>query len=169
MNTNLRSQSCNQLDNLTERVRGSNKLVDRWLHVRKHLLVAYYNLVGIKFVKKIVHEAKRKKKKALDDFCQSLVDYLSAGHFSIYERILHKLEGNGQLARAAKIWPQLEANTQQIMDYYDSSLETAIDHDNYLEFQQVLSDIGEALEARFVLEDKLILLVLDAARVKHPA
>ncbi len=29
----------NQLDNLTERVRGSNKLVDRWLHVRKHLLV----------------------------------------------------------------------------------------------------------------------------------
>ena len=23
----------NQLDNLTERVRGSNKLVDRWLHV----------------------------------------------------------------------------------------------------------------------------------------
>ncbi|MDU1458969.1 MAG: Rsd/AlgQ family anti-sigma factor, partial [Klebsiella sp.] len=24
-------------------------------------------------------------------------------------------------------------------------------------------------EARFVLEDKLILLVLDAARVKHPA
>ncbi|MCF6719107.1 Rsd/AlgQ family anti-sigma factor, partial [Escherichia sp. HC-CC] len=26
-----------------------------------------------------------------------------------------------------------------------------------------------ALEARFVLEDKLILLVLDAARVKHPA
>ncbi len=36
---------------------------------------------------------------------------------------------------------------------------------NYLEFQQVLSDIGEALEARFVLEDKLILLVLDGAGV----
>lgn len=38
----------NQLENLTERVGGSNKLVDRWLDVRKHLLVAYYNLVGIK-------------------------------------------------------------------------------------------------------------------------
>ncbi len=108
----------NQLDNLTERVRGSNKLVDRWLHVRKHLLVAYYNLVGIKPGKE---SYMRLNEKALDDFCQSLVDYLSAGHFSIYERILHKLEGNGQLARAAKIWPQLEANTQQIMDYYDSS------------------------------------------------
>ncbi|EHC29155.1 Regulator of sigma D, partial [Salmonella enterica subsp. enterica serovar Gaminara str. A4-567] len=35
------------------------------------------------------------------------------------------------------------------------------------------SDIGEALEARFVLEDKLIMLVFDAmhdgARVKRPA
>lgn len=91
----------NQLDNLTERVRGSNKLVDRWLHIRKHLLVAYYNLVGIKPGKE---SYMRLNEKALDDFCQSLVDYLSAGHFSIYERILHKLEGNGQLARAAKIW-----------------------------------------------------------------
>ncbi len=81
--------------------------------------MAYYNLVGIKPGKE---SYMRLNEKALDDFCQSLVDYLSAGHFSIYERILHKLEGNGQLARAAKIWPQLEANTEQIMDYYDSSL-----------------------------------------------
>jgi len=27
----------NQLESLTERVGGSNNLVDRWLHVRKHL------------------------------------------------------------------------------------------------------------------------------------
>ena len=33
----------NQLESLTEHVGGSNKLVDRWLHVRKHLLVAYYS------------------------------------------------------------------------------------------------------------------------------
>jgi regulator of sigma D len=42
----LRSQPW--LENLTERVGGSNELVDRWLQVRKHLLVAYYNLVGLK-------------------------------------------------------------------------------------------------------------------------
>ncbi len=46
------------------------------------------------------------------------------------------------------------------MDYYDTCLENAIDHDNYLEFQQALSDIGEALEARFALEDKLIALAI---------
>ena len=160
----------NQLESLKERIHGHHKLVDRWLNIRKHLLVAYYNLVGLKPGKESYMQL---NEKALDDFCQSLVDYLSTGHFSIYERILHKLEGNGQLLKATKIWPLLEANTQRIMDYYDSSLETAIDHDNCLEFQQVLSDLGEALEARFALEDKLIMLVFDAmhdnAVIKRPA
>ena len=148
----------NQLESLTERVRGSNKLVDRWLHVRKHLLVAYYNLVGIKPGKE---SFMRLNEKSLDDFCQGLVDYLSDGHFNIYERIIREMEGTTPYLAASKLYPLLEANTQQIMDYYDSALENAIDHDNYLEFQQALSDLGEALEERFTLEDKLIALVLD--------
>jgi regulator of sigma D len=148
----------NQLESLTERVGGSNKLVDRWLHVRKHLLVAYYNLVGIKPGKE---SYMRLNEKALDDFCQSLVDYLSDGHFNIYERIIREMEGTSPYLAASKLYPLLEANTQQIMDYYDSTLENAIDHDNYLEFQQALSDLGEALEERFTLEDKLIALALD--------
>ena len=148
----------NQLESLTERVRGSNKLVDRWLHVRKHLLVAYYNLVGLKPGKE---SFMRLNEKALDDFCQSLVDYLSDGHFNIYERIIREMEGTSPYLTASKLYPLLEANTQQIMNYYDSALENAIDHDNYLEFQQALSDLGEALEERFSLEDKLIALVLD--------
>ena len=148
----------NQLESLTEHVEGSNKLVDRWLHVRKHLLVAYYNLVGIKPGKE---SYMRLNEKALDDFCQSLVDYLSDGHFNIYERIIREMEGTTPYLAASKLYPLLEANTQQIMDYYDSTLENAIDHDNYLEFQQALSDLGEALEERFTLEDRLIALVLD--------
>ena len=112
----------NQLESLTERVRGSNKLVDRWLHVRKHLLVAYYNLVGIKPGKE---SFMRLNEKALDDFCQSLVDYLSDGHFNIYERIIREMEGTTPYLAASKLYPLLEANTQQIMDYYDSTLENA--------------------------------------------
>lgn len=148
----------NQLESLTERVGGSNKLVDRWLHVRKQLLVAYYNLVGIKPGKE---SYMRLNEKALDNFCQSLVDYLSDGHFNIYERIIREMEGTNPYLTATKLYPQLEANTQQIMDYYDSTLENAIDQDNYLELQQALSDLGEALEGRFTLEDKLIALALD--------
>lgn len=145
----------NQLKNLTDRVGGCNELIDRWLHHRKQLLVAYYNLVGIKPGKE-THSVLDEK--ALDSFCQHLVDYLSSGHFSIYERIMHEMEG---APAANPVWAQLEANTEQIMAYYDTHLENAIDHDDYLEFQQALSEIGEALASRFTLEDKLIVLVLE--------
>ncbi len=148
----------NQLENLTERVGGSNELIDQWLHARKHLLVAYYNMVGIK-PNKDSHTALDEK--ALDTFCHNLVDYLSAGHFNIYERIISEMEGSSPLLAATHLYPQLEANTQQIMDFYDSHLESAIDDDNYIEFQKALSGIGEALESRFSLEDKLIVLAYD--------
>ncbi|STG01729.1 regulator of sigma D [Escherichia coli] len=82
---------------------------------------------------------------------------------------LHKLEGNGQLAARREDLAATRSQYSQIMDYYDSSLETAIDHDNYLEFQQVYLTSARRWKRAFVLEDKLILLVLDAARVKHPA
>ena len=148
----------NHLESLTARVGGTNKLVDHWLQVRKHLLVSYYNLVGIKPGKESYTEL---NEKALDDFCHNLVDYLSAGHFSIYERIISEMEGSSPLLAATQIYPQLEANTQQIMSYYDSNLENAIDDDNCLEFQEALSGIGEALAARFTLEDQLIVMAFD--------
>ncbi|WP_342322693.1 sigma D regulator [Kosakonia sp. BYX6] len=148
----------NQLESLTERVGGSNKLVDHWLDVRKQLLVSYYNLVGIKPGKGSFVQL---NEKALDDFCHNLVEYLSAGHFNIYERIISEMEGASPLLAATQLYPQLEANTLEIMKYYDSSLENAIDDDNCLEFQQALSGIGEALAARFTLEDKLIVLAFD--------
>ena len=56
----------------------------------RQLLVAYYNLVGLKPGKE---SFMRLNEKALDDFCQSLVDYLSDGHFNLYERIIREMEG----------------------------------------------------------------------------
>ncbi|WP_058914224.1 Rsd/AlgQ family anti-sigma factor [Entomohabitans teleogrylli] len=148
----------NHLESLAKRVEGSNELVDHWLHIRKHLLVSYYHLVGLKPGKES-HAALDEK--ALDDFCQGLVDYLSAGHFKIYEHIIREMKGNSPLLAASQLYPQLEHNTQRIMDYYESHLVEAIDHDNCLEFQQVLSELGEALAERFLLEDKLIILAFD--------
>ena len=58
----------NQLDVLTERVGGSNELVDFWLNARRQLLVAYYQVVGIKPNKESLTAL---DEKALDDFCQN--------------------------------------------------------------------------------------------------
>lgn len=148
----------NQLEILTARVGGCSDLVDFCLRSRKQLLVAYYQMVGIKPNKDSLTPL---DENALDTFCQSLVDYLSTGHFTVYERFIQEMEGSEQLAKAALIYPSLQANTAQIMQVYDTHFENAIDDDNCMAFHNALSAVGEALEARFTLEDKFIQLALE--------
>ncbi|MCG8710835.1 sigma D regulator [Brenneria sp. 4F2] len=149
-----------QLQSLTELVGGNNALIDQWLQARKQLLIAYYHLVGIKPNKDAYSHLDGK---AQDNFHQNLVDYLSAGHFHAYERILQKAATLSEQKRtqSEKLDLALQNNTQQVMDFYDSHLAAPVDHDNCMAFQQALSSIGEALEERFTLEDKLIRLVCD--------
>ncbi|MGQ5287957.1 sigma D regulator [Pectobacterium actinidiae] len=150
----------NQLQSLTEYVGGNNALIDQWLQARKQLLVAYYHLVGIKPNKEALSLL---DEEALDNFCQNLVDYLSTGHFHLYEKMLHEAATHSEqvLALSTQLDLALQNNTQQIMTFYDSHLAAAIDHDNCLEFQQALSHVGEALEARFTLEDRMIQQIYD--------
>ncbi|PWC15308.1 sigma D regulator [Brenneria roseae subsp. roseae] len=150
----------NQLQSLTEYVGGNNALIDQWLQARKQLLVAYYHLVGIKPNKDTLSLL---DEEALDNFCHNLVDYLSAGHFHVYEKMLHEaaILSEQKLARSAQLELALQNNTQHIMEFYDSHLAAAIDHDNCLEFQQALSSVGEALAERFTQEDAMIRLIFD--------
>lgn len=156
----------NQLDVLTARVGGCSDLVDFCLRSRRQLLVTYYQMAGIKPNKE---SSTPLDEKALDAFCQNLVDYLSKGHFTLYERFIQELEGTELLATAALIYPSLQENTAQIMQLYDTHFETAIDHNSDRGFQQALSVVGEALESRFTLEDKFIQLALKKNAGLQPA
>lgn len=149
-----------RLERLTQRVGGSNELVDQWLHARKELLVSYLTLVGLK-PNKEAHIPLNEK--ALDSFCHHLVDYLSAGHFHLYHRIVEEVDGTQAAISqqvAARIFPALEANTETIMAFHDSYTDTEFKDDDIFAFHYALSDIGEALDARFELEDQLINLAL---------
>ncbi|CAM3839373.1 anti-RNA polymerase sigma 70 factor [Rouxiella silvae] len=157
----------NRLEILTQRVGGSNELIDQWLHARKELLVSYCTLVGLK-PNKEKHTPLNEK--ALDNFCHNLVDYLSAGHFHLYHRIVEEVDGaQGAVSQAAaRIYPALEANTEAIMAFHDSYTETEFEDDDVFAFNYALSDIGEALDARFELEDQLIALAFDRKIVPLP-
>ena len=156
----------NQLENLTARIGGCSELVDFCLHARKQLLITYYQMAGLKPNKEL---STTLDEKSLDDFCQNLVDYLSTGHFTAYERFIRELEGSEQLAQATLIYPFLQANTEQIMQIYDTHLENAIGANSYQKLQYALSMVGEALAERFVLEDKFIKLVLEKAAANQTA
>lgn len=157
----------NRLESLTQRVGGSNELVDQWLQARKQLLVAYCTLVGIK-PNKEKHTPLNEK--ALENFCHNLVDYLSAGHFQCYDKIIKQVESapSPKMSLAVNIYPKLWTNTEQIMAFHDRYTEVDIDQDVCLEFHQALSDICETLAARFTLEDKLIQLAAEAAQQSLP-
>jgi len=90
-------------------------------------------------------------------FCQILMDYLSAGHFEVYDDIAKACEKKGlesqQLANT--IYPRISDTTDIALDFNDKYAE--VDAEDLLTgFDNDLSVMGEALEARFALEDELI-------------
>ncbi|WP_145509415.1 sigma D regulator [Yersinia rochesterensis] len=157
----------NRLESLTQRVGGSNELIDQWLHARKELLVSYCTVIGIK-PQKEKHTPLNEK--ALENFCHNLVDYLSSGHFNIYDRIIKQVEGasSPKMALTTKVYPALKNNTQTIMAFHDRYTNIEIDDDSCAEFQQALSDIGESLDARFRLEDQLIQWAAESWQAAQP-
>ena len=96
----------------------------------------------------------------MTQFSQLLVDYVSLGHFGIYEYLLSGNERREKVLTAAKkIYPEFSRTTEAVIafnDKYDDSKKSfkteALEAD--------LSILGEDLAKRIELEDELCLLVL---------
>ena len=135
-----------------------SELASNWLNERQELLVIYCSLSGIEQIR--VDERPFSEK--MNCFCQALVDYVSAGHFGIYEKLqkkaLAELNNNETLPCVAATFDSIQKNTDFLLDFNDG-----IDKfSNIQSLQTALSKLGECLEERFSLEDKLI------AALNHP-
>jgi regulator of sigma D len=84
------------------------------------------------------------------------MDYVAAGHFALYERILEGRERRKGVARAAaELYPQIAETTQFFVDFndrYDQLDDAQMDR----ELSSDLSKLGERLATRIELEDRLI-------------
>src|SRR5690606_18826662 len=138
--------------NARERWGGVHKLIDNWLNARQELIVQYCNLLASKPL-----AADYALGQQVQDFCQSMMDYCSTGHFEIYEQLIREAKefDDGGLELARQLVPKLDALTGRCVDFNDS-------YDERCGFEQLaqlpaaLSAIGEVLEDRFELEDQLI-------------
>ncbi|WP_372761120.1 sigma D regulator [Pseudoalteromonas sp.] len=134
---------------------GSHTVIDKWLNERQQLIVLYCKLAGFAPYEK--KDPALPEPEQIQTFCQILMDYLSAGHFEVYDDIAKACEKKGpesqQLANA--IYPRISDTTDVALDFNDKYAEVAAD-DLLTGFDNDLSVIGEALEARFALEDELI-------------
>lgn len=134
-----------------ERWGGVNTIVDQWLMNRQDLLVIYCGLSGVESFDETNSEHAQK----IRALCQHLVDYVSAGHFEVYDQLIQEgkaFNDKAALTKAAEIYQSIDPTTEAILDFNDKYLET----DDLSTLANDLSDIGQQLASRFEAEDKMI-------------
>jgi regulator of sigma D len=134
-----------------ERWGGVNDIIDRWLEERQQLLVKYCALSGLESASLSVAQ----RGEMLREVCQILVDYVSAGHFEIYDQLIkegREFEDKEALQEAGLLYNSIDKTTEKLLDFNDKYLET----DDLGSIDTDLSRLGETLETRFAAEDRMI-------------
>lgn len=137
-----------QLESVKSKWGGKSQIIDRWLLERQALLVSYCELGGINKHTECLPDADE-----ITSFCGALLDYLSAGHFEIFD-ILVENDDEGLLLRD-KLYPRLTKTTDEALKFNDTFAQ-AVTPEQAAGFDSALAELGETLEERFALEDELI-------------
>ena len=135
-------ESC---QNAQERWGGVHKLIDSWLKAR-HELVRAFDVLGAK------PEVLPANRKALQEFCAVLVDYVSAGHFGVYEQLTNEakaFDDQRGLELAKTIYPRINVITEKLLAFNDLC-------DAGKCVVEKFKELGALLHERFELEDCLI-------------
>ncbi len=136
--------------NSAERRGGTSSLISNMMVERNQLL----NLL-VQTSTKDSNGADVFDKDSLDEFCQVLVDYIAAGHFGLYERIVEGTERRRGVADlAVELYPRIDETTQAALAFnekYDAGKEA-----DAAQLHLDLSELGEQLSNRIEYEDQII-------------
>lgn len=139
------------LDNVRtaqERWGGVSNIIDRWLQERQDMLVLYCELSGL------TGDSPQFGSK-LQRLCQILVDYVSAGHFEVYDQLIkeaREFDDTEALKEAPGLFNIIDGTTEAVLDFNDKYQEV----DDLTTIAEDLSELGETLATRFEAEDRMI-------------
>jgi len=141
----------NQSNDRIQQFEAVEDLLTRWLKERRALLGKYTEIV-VTLGSNQNNETLEQHQEAL---CELLVDYVSAGHFEVFNELINEAEsfGDGSCALAEKLLPAIGDTTEVILAYEEKYGD---DRGNQEKLKRNLSALGEMLESRFVMEDQLI-------------
>ncbi len=125
-----------------------NKIIAGWLKERKELLVLYSQLVAITEQTPEIEEIE-----LINNFSTVLIDYVSTGHFGVYEQLIPNLSLSQE--HQAHIFSQIYQTTEIALAFNDN-YENITAKPNQEKFIKDFSIIGEAISIRIDLEDKLL-------------
>lgn len=153
----------NRLQKAKQKWGGKSDTVDNWLKSRQELLISYCNLAGISADTSVDISDNEiqinRSHHALPDvsqierFCEDLMDYLSAGHFEVYDMLIDS-DDEGQKLKQ-QLDPALAATTDAALHFNDKYTEM-VQPEQAASFDLDLEKLGETLAERFELEDQLI-------------
>ena len=141
----------NKRNDTQQQFNAVEELLTRWLKERRAILGKYTEIV-VTLDSGLDGEALEQRQTTL---CELLVDYISAGHFEVFHELIDEAESfaDGSGALAEKLMPAIGDTTEVIMAY-EEKYSSARGRQEKL--KRDLSALGEVLESRFVLEDRLI-------------
>ena len=128
-----------------------SEMIERWIEERRELLLKYCELTEVTDFS----DPENNYDTELQQFCEIMVDYVSVGHFEVFEQITKEAEifGNDQgLDKSPKLIDKIQTTTELILDFNDKYI-TAKDLDALI---IDLAALGETFVQRFADEDVLI-------------
>ncbi|MCF6195052.1 MAG: sigma D regulator [Kangiellaceae bacterium] len=138
---------------ITGKVACKSTAVDNWLAERTRVIVMYCKLSGYR------NQTKLPESVQINGFCDILIDYVSAGHFEVYEQIVNDCDVNGpsSIQLLNKLYPDISKTTDIVVDFNEKYAKTINSDDELMSrFDTDLSALGEAIAKRVDLEDNLI-------------
>ncbi|HHC6589525.1 TPA: sigma D regulator [Vibrio parahaemolyticus] len=138
---------------------GSSDVIDHWLETRQSLIVEYCKLAALQPCSKS-NVLELPSPSELQNFCQHLVDYISEGHFKIYDMVMDKWKATGFVAtnEINQTYGKIVLTTEPLLNFTDKYSDVTED-DELEDFDSDMSLIGEIIETRFEVEDHLIQLI----------
>ncbi len=130
------------------------EMIEKFVTERTEMLSLYMHTAGIKLYEGD-HEGDNTEK-VLQEFCQVVLDYVAAGHFILYDRIINGTERRKNIADLARnLYPRIAESTRLVLNFNDKyNCEDHCQIDD--SFREDLSSLGEALTGRIELEDQLL-------------
>jgi regulator of sigma D len=137
-----------------------NTAVSNWLAERSQVIVMYCKLSGYR------NQTKLPENEQINGFCDVLIDYVSAGHFEVYQQIASDCEINGptSIQLLNELYPDISKTTDVVVDFNEKYSKMNDEQEqSMIRFDSDLSILGEAIAKRVDLEDNLI----DTLKTKH--
>ncbi|BDM65888.1 sigma D regulator [Shewanella sp. NFH-SH190041] len=159
-----------KLERTEQKWGGANRLIDQWLDHRRKLLVQYCKIAGLPPYdqdKGTLPEVIQVKQ-----FCDLLVDYVSEGHFEVYDQVVSACEVHSQSSKelAQKLVPHISQTTDGALDFNDKYAENQAEELLY-DLDRDLGVLMHGMETRFQLEDEMleVLFVNYADSITEPS